>query len=97
MKNKSNSNLNETIEKQLLARLRQMGILLIGFCLCTFAYGLFLDPSPDDGIDTLEERESISGFTLLSPNGKVNAFGTAGAFFVVGSACICISAKRRKK
>ncbi len=93
MKDNPKNNLNNEIEKQLLSRLRQMGILLVGFCLCTFVYGMFLDP-PLDG-DTLEDKELSSGFSMLSNDGRINAFGVAGAFFVVGSTCMFISSKRR--
>lgn len=93
MKDNQKNNLNEEIEKQLLSRLRQMGILLVGFCLCTFIYGMFLDPPAES--DLLEEKELSSGFSLLSKDGRVNAFGVAGAFFVVGSTCMFISSKRK--
>ena len=84
---------NKELERQMLPRLKFMGTLLIFFGFCSFLYGMTLDPpSP---IDTPEEKQLSSGLTLLNEDGRINAYGIAGIFAVVGSGCIVIALKRK--
>lgn len=84
----------ESVERQMLPRLRLMGLILLFFSLCAFVYGLTLDPP--SAIDTPEEMQLTSGLALLSHDGRLNAYGVAGVFTVIGAGCIIIALKRSK-
>ncbi|MES2344809.1 MAG: hypothetical protein V4494_02570 [Chlamydiota bacterium] len=87
-----NKNPDKDIDKQLLPRLRLMGIILLIFSCFSGSYALFLPlASP---IDTPQEMEISSGFTILSSDGRVNAYSIAGIFAFVGACCIVIAKKR---
>lgn len=95
MKDKPKTSPNKEIEEQMLSRLCKLGIMLIVFCLIAFAYALYIGPPSE--LDTVEEKQLSSGFTLLSADGRINAFGAATAFLLVGITCIAIAAKRRRR
>lgn len=86
---------HEEIEQQLLARLRFMGYLLIVFSCIAFTWSLFIDPP--SLIDTAEEMTLSSGFTLLSADNRINMYGAAAIFSVIGATCIILAIKRSYK
>lgn len=92
--NKTTCQNEEEVERQLLPRLRFMGSLLIVFGFFAAVYGLFLPPPSD--IDTPQEFELASGISLLSPDGRINAYGVATIFSVIGALCIGIAIKRSR-
>jgi hypothetical protein len=93
MKDKNKVQMNKEIDKQLIPRLHFMGVLLLIFGTFSCCYALFF--APTEPIDTTEEQELSSGFTILSTDGRVNAYSIAGIFAFVGATCIVIAKKRR--
>lgn len=86
---------NKTIEKQLLPRLRWLGYLLIFFAFCSFCYALSLEPPPfQENLPT--DSEVTSGLSLLSNDGRINAYSVAAVFTIVGISCMMIAAKRSR-
>jgi hypothetical protein len=104
-KNPSNKTEELAIEKQLLPRLKFMGILLILFSGCTLFYSLFFTADIDeelarelasDQFIAPQEMEYSAGFDLFEEK-CFHAYIVTASFAVVGLACLLIVWKKGKK
>lgn len=95
------------IEKQLVPRLRFMGIVLLFFCFSTLGYALFASPylsSEDETVPILDE-ESIglpSSTDELTPleltqNERLNLYIVATSFALVGTCCLTLAWRKKKQ
>lgn len=92
------------IERQLIPRLKLLGVLLLFFGLCSFVYGLFVHTlSPEEtpelastqnnSIELFEMSEA--GIDDILPEDALNFFFVALVFSSVGLGCVFISWKKR--
>ena len=120
-KNSSNSNKEVDtkrqeeiqIEKQLLPRLKFMGLLLIFFSGCALCYSIFFSTEIDeqlalelanDGFTTPQEMQYASGLSItdnapfdLFQVERFNAYIVTISFAVVGAICLFTSWSKQKK
>lgn len=101
------------IEKQLLPRLRFMGLLLFFFSGCALCYSIFFAAGIDqelakelatDEFTTPQEMQYASGLSItdnapfdLFQVERFNAYIVTISFAIVGAACILTAWKRQKK
>lgn len=101
------------IEKQLLPRLRFMGLLLFFFSGCALCYSIFFASGvpfdadqkfATDGMGTPEEMEYTSGLSLPSNPSygffqveRYNGYIVALSFALVGAACFLTAWSKQKK
>lgn len=120
-KNSSNSNKEVDtkrqeeiqVEKQLLPRLKFMGLLLIFFSGCALCYSIFFSTEIDeqlalelanDGFTTPQEMQYASGLSItdnapfdLFQVERFNAYIVTISFAVVGAICLFTSWSKQKK
>lgn len=80
----------ETIEKQLIPRLKYLGMLLFCFSLMAVSYS-FLPQDPEEAMVT-EEDGLFPEFVEPAP---LNMYMVAISFAIVGSACLIISWRKK--
>lgn len=95
------------LEKLLLPRLKAVGVLLILFALIALIYAFILPSTPDDGIETLSERESPAGLSFSDLDGQPGItiieeerqlfYLFTVVFSAVGSCCYYTAVKRTKR
>ncbi len=92
---------NKKVEKLLLARFKQMGILLIVMSACFFIYASILKASEimEDGIVTTEEQTLSAGFEAdgFLAEETLNFFVVSLLFATLGISCITVATKREKE
>lgn len=96
------------IERQLIPRLKLMGVILLFFGLFSLIYAFFVHPLTSDGIITEEEfsqeSQDVASRVINSleridetpvPEETLNFFGVAIVFSSIGLSCIFIAWKKR--
>lgn len=97
---------SKEVERQLIPRLRVLGLALMGFGLLSFLYALVSSPyvplPREEGMDSPEESESASGIYLaeapffsLTEGDRTRFYGAALTFSIIGLTCILIARKRQ--
>lgn len=100
------------IEKKLLPRLKVMGYLMFMFCLAAFTFALIVKEETEvigtpsqEGFSEPDQIEAVSKIELLSEEGQLelnptevlNFYLVAFIFAIVGSTCLLVAWKKRKK
>lgn len=80
------------VEKQLIGRLKVLGCVLLAFALVALFYNLV--PNFSDEVDALEKEISLE---LEEEPAPLNPFFVSTVFGLVGTGCIFISWKKRKR
>jgi len=97
---------NHEVEKQLLPRLRLMGILLIIFSLYAVFYAIFASPYleyEDDFFETPQEMQISAGPSdlndsdtfMVTQEQRLNLYMIASIFLVIGSSCLVYAWKKK--
>jgi cytochrome c biogenesis protein CcdA len=81
------------LEKQLLKRLKLMGLILLGFALGALFFNLI--PSFSSDVDAIEEEIALE--IKEEEPAPLNPFFVSSVFGIVGVGCIFISWKKRKR
>lgn len=100
-------------EKQLLPRLRFMGLLLLFFSVCTLCYSIFFTETVSqelseqittDDQTNLQEMEFTSGVSMMNAYPydfiqveRFNAYIVTISFALVGAACVITAWHKQKK
>ncbi|MBS0648217.1 MAG: hypothetical protein JSS10_03220 [Verrucomicrobia bacterium] len=80
------------LEKQLIRRLKVLGCILLVFALIAVFYNLV--PSFSDEVDALDQEIALE---LEEEPAPLNPFFVSTVFGLVGTGCIFISWKKRKR